>query len=133
MVPGAPGKKPDPNMGGKMEEDLHQLDLFQQDTDIAKADCRALCKETRIQSRFGGQGSDIWNQGPCLSDLPESKWAHPDWVCDIAHHPRNEGCPEGAEGCDDALYNQCSGYKANGGAAKHYVEVDTLCAPFTAV
>ena len=52
--------------------------------------------------------------GPCLFDpIPEL----PDWVCDIAHDPRQD--------VDNLPENQCSAYRDE--RAKHFVEVDTNC------
>ncbi len=42
----------------------------------------------------------------------------PDWVCDIAHSPRQSEI-------DDLPENQCSAYRE--GRAKHFVEVDMNC------
>ena len=54
---------------------------------------------------------DISN-GPCLSnDIA------PDWVCDVAHNPR--------EAIDDLPENQCSAY--GNGTAHHFIEVDEKC------
>lgn len=61
------------------------------------------------------QGQDI-SAGPCLSDEKED-WPHPDWVCDVAHSPRQD--------IDDQPENQCKAYRD--GKAHHFVEVDTNC------
>lgn len=54
------------------------------------------------------------NDGPCLMNpIPN----HPDWVCDVAHQPR--------ETVDNDPKNQCSAYIE--GKAHHFVEVDTNC------
>lgn len=54
------------------------------------------------------------NNGPCLlnpiSDLP-------DWVCDVAHEPRQT--------VDDDSKNQCSVFR--NGQAHHFIEVDPNC------
>ncbi|MEM4268106.1 MAG: hypothetical protein QXK37_04735 [Candidatus Woesearchaeota archaeon] len=49
--------------------------------------------------------------GPCLSNRIDD-----DWVCDIAHDPRQE--------IDNMKENQCDEYGKN---AHHFVEVDTNC------
>jgi hypothetical protein len=58
-----------------------------------------------------GAGKDLSN-GPCLSNEIVK-----DWVCDVAHSPR--------QAIDDLPENQCSAYRE--GKASHFVEVDTLC------
>ncbi|MFH1450492.1 MAG: hypothetical protein ABIF92_00735 [archaeon] len=61
------------------------------------------------------QEEDISN-GPCLSD-DNPEWEYPDWVCDVAHNPR--------EDVDNLPENQCQKYI--NGNAHHFVEVDTNC------
>jgi hypothetical protein len=56
---------------------------------------------------------DISN-GPCIGD-PMSE--NPDWVCDVAHSPRQD--------VDNLPENQCLTYREN--KASHFVEVDTNC------
>jgi len=52
--------------------------------------------------------------GPCLLDpIPEA----PDWVCDVAHSPRQP--------VDNDPANQCSSYLT--GNSHHFVEVDPNC------
>ncbi len=67
--------------------------------------CISLCKD-RLDS-----GRDLSN-GPCLSND-----TYPDWVCDVAHSPRQlvDNIPE----------NQCSGFRE--GKSHHFVEVDEEC------
>ncbi len=66
-----------------------------------------LCKELCMQNK----GQDF-SSGPCLSN--EIK---PDWVCDIAHSPRQD--------IDNLPENQCSALRE--GRAHHFVEVDENC------
>ena len=54
--------------------------------------------------------------GPCLSD-EDVNWMVEDWVCDVAHSPR--------EDVDNLPENQCQAYKE--GKAHHFVEVDPDC------
>ncbi len=54
--------------------------------------------------------------GPCLSDN-NPNWNVLDWVCDVAHSPRQD--------VDNLAENQCSAFKA--GTAKHFVEVTPAC------
>ena len=56
---------------------------------------------------------DLTN-GPCLLN-PIQELS--DWVCDVAHSPR--------EPVDDLPENQCSAFRE--GTAKHFVEVDLTC------
>jgi hypothetical protein len=54
------------------------------------------------------------SSGPCISDpIPDQT----DWVCDVAHSPR--------QAVDNLPENQCSAYR--NGQAHHFVEVDTDC------
>jgi len=58
--------------------------------------------------------------GPCLLDpIPNE----PDWVCDVAHSPRQE--------MDNNPHNQCQDYLT--GKAHHFVEVSTECKLIRAV
>jgi len=52
--------------------------------------------------------------GPCLLD-PETD--NPDWVCDVAHQPRQSS--------DNLLENRCASFAA--GRAHHFVEVTPAC------
>ena len=59
------------------------------------------------------KGENI-SSGPCLlNPIPELN----DWVCDVAHWPREE--------IDNLPENQCSYFRE--GRAHHFVEVDTSC------
>ena len=62
----------------------------------------------RSCEQFDGDKSD----GPCLSNNIER-----DWVCDIAHNPR--------EAVDDLAENQCEKFLS--GEANHFVEVTPSC------
>jgi hypothetical protein len=57
-----------------------------------------------------------YNNGPCLSDN-NLNWNISDWVCDVAHSPR--------QAVDDLAENQCLEFRE--GRAHHFVEVDTTC------
>lgn len=59
------------------------------------------------------KGEDLSN-GPCLLNPIPSL---PDWVCDVAHSPRQP--------IDNQPENQCSYYRE--GKAHHFVEVDEDC------
>ena len=59
------------------------------------------------------KGTDL-NSGPCLMN-PMSNL--PDWICDVAHEPRQD--------VDDDQKNQCSAFSE--GKAHHFVEVDINC------
>ena len=69
--------------------------------DVAQK-CVELCKQQTI---------DLSN-GPCLSNEIIS-----DWVCDVAHLPR--------QSVDDLPENQCQDFRE--GKAKHFVEVTPNC------
>ena len=60
--------------------------------------------------------SENISNGPCLSDS-NANWTVNDWVCDVAHSPR--------QSVDDLPENQCSAYRS--GEAHHFDEVDTNC------
>ena len=75
-------------------------------------ECKGLCKQNKI---YYGEN---FSNGPCLSN--EIK---PDWVCDVAHNPRQP--------IDDLPENQCSAYIE--GKAKHFVEVTETCELIKAV
>jgi len=55
------------------------------------------------------------DNGPCLGN-PLTEYQ--DWVCDVAHSPRQASI-------DDLPENQCSAYRER--EAMHFVEVDTNC------
>ncbi len=66
--------------------------------------CVTLCKMIK------DKGTNLEN-GPCLGLIAT------DWVCDIAHNPR--------QSIDDLLENRCKSF--SDGAVHHFVEVDTNC------
>jgi len=73
----------------------------------AVQDCVDLCKAELFK------GTDF-SSGPCIGNpLIE----YPDFVCDIAHNPRQE--------IDNQPENQCSFFRE--GKAKHFVELDGSC------
>lgn len=73
----------------------------QQATDV----CIALCQQAVAEAR------DL-SDGPCLSNE-----AIEDWVCDIAHSPRQD--------IDNLPENQCSAFRDK--TANHFVELDESC------
>lgn len=79
------------------------------DENKAKFTCELLCKGA-LQ-----QGRDL-SEGPCLSTEIGDTWELTDWVCDIAHDPRE---PE-----DYLEENQCPEY---GETATHLVEFTPDC------
>lgn len=84
--------------------------LAKQAAPVAVKECQHLCYYAKAQ--------DInLAPGPCLSDLFESQWNVPDWVCDVAHSPRQP--------VDNLPQNQCTAYRE--GKAHHFVEVDENC------
>lgn len=59
------------------------------------------------------EGADL-SAGPCILDpIPEMS----EWVCDIAHNPREE--------IDNKRENQCNAWHNN--SAKHFVEITPEC------
>jgi hypothetical protein len=69
-------------------------------------ECTSLCKELKGEMDF--------SSGPCIANpLKENK----DWVCDIAHDPR--------EAVDNKPENQCSKFRE--GKARHFVELNEEC------
>ena len=60
--------------------------------------------------------------GPCLTDI-NARWNVDDWVCDVAHDPRQE--------VDNMNANQCTEYRE--GEATHFVEVTPDCELIRAV
>jgi len=75
--------------------------------EIAIQKCIEECKKAMISGR------DLSN-GPCLlNPIPNLK----DWVCDVAHNPRQP--------VDNLPENQCSSFRE--GKANHFVEVDIAC------
>jgi hypothetical protein len=67
--------------------------------------CVAMC-ESALEN-----GTDL-SQGPCLSNEIAT-----DWVCDVAHSPRQE--------VDNNQENQCPWFRE--GKANHFVEVNPSC------
>lgn len=73
--------------------------------DQAILSCKALC-----QSKLTA-GQNL-NNGPCLSNEIAQ-----DWVCDVAHNPRQP--------IDNLQENQCSSFRED--KTHHFVEVDESC------
>ena len=84
------------------------------DSDRAAYLCIFLCKAAQNEGR-------VLDNGPCLSS-GFSEWEMGDWVCDVAHSPRQP--------VDNDPANQCSEY---GVTASHFVEVNPLCGFIRAV
>jgi len=72
----------------------------------AVKECISLCKEIKAETDF--------SSGPCIANPLEK---NPDYVCDIAHNPREE--------VDNQAENQCSAFRE--GKAKHFVELNEEC------
>ena len=84
----------------------------QTETDVKQKAIDACIEECRTRSVI-----PEWDwesaRGPCLlNPIPDT----PDWVCDVAHDPRQD--------VDNLPENQCSEY---GKTANHFVEVDPNC------
>ncbi len=67
--------------------------------------CIAACESAK-------ESGTTLDNGPCVSEEIVE-----DWVCDVAHDPRQP--------IDNEPQNQCSSYRA--GQTHHFVEVDTDC------
>jgi len=81
----------------------------EKETDLEKIKgyCISACEAERKN------GIDLSN-GPCLlNPMPEN----PDWVCDVAHDPR--------QSADDLPENQCSAFRES--ISHHFVEVTPEC------
>lgn len=77
--------------------------------------CLNSCNNTRNAGDFSAL-----ELGPCLLDpIPNE----PDWVCDVAHSPRQE--------IDNNPHNQCQSYLK--GETHHFVEVSPECKLIRAV
>jgi len=74
---------------------------------IAKSKCLDLCNIQTLEL-----SESEFAPGPCLSGQ-----IIPDWVCDVAHSPRQE--------VDNDPANQCPEFKS--GQAHHFIEVDVNC------
>ena len=77
---------------------------------VAAKRCTLLCNAAKKN------GIPLQN-GPCLSDIYAAEWNVPDWVCDVAHAPRQP--------VDNLPENQCTTFRD--GKAHHFVEVDENC------
>ena len=83
----------------------NNLSIEEQATQACIKEC-----ENRLNS---GMNLD---DGPCLSD-DDITWMIEDWVCDIAHEPR--------ESIDNLPENQCQAFRS--GEAHHFIELDPNC------
>lgn len=72
-------------------------------------ECTQLCNSARSQEIS-------LESGPCLSDN-NPFWDISDWVCDIAHSPRQD--------IDNQPENQCADFRQ--GKASHFVELSPEC------
>lgn len=79
-----------------------------------KSRCISLCQEYREEQLLRAI-MEIDN-GPCLSGN-NPNWNISDWVCDIAHNPRQD--------IDNLPENQCQEYRE--GRAAHFIEVSPDC------
>jgi hypothetical protein len=90
---------------------LSQSDETEQATSIDPQErCIEICRDQIAE------GVDL-NLGPCLSEKSGVEWNIDDWVCDVAHQPR--------EIIDGTSLNQCQDYRKE--LAKHFIEVSPNC------
>lgn len=94
------------NISESIQQKVEEEQKKQGSMSLAVIKCQELCYDV-----ISTNGKDF-NVGPCLSNE-----IVPDWVCDIAHSPRQD--------IDDDPANQCDAYRR--GQAKHYVELDGNC------
>lgn len=69
-------------------------------------ECKAACQDALAKGRNLGNG-------PCLLD----PMSNSDWVCDIAHNPR--------EAIDNLRENQCNAW--HNGTSHHFIELTPEC------
>jgi hypothetical protein len=74
--------------------------------------CEQICRINPVNAPL----ERVYASGPCLSDN-NPDWTIDDWVCDVAHNPRQD--------VDNQPENQCQAFRE--GKASHFVEVDTSC------
>ena len=94
------------NVAENVNAKIDQVRQEQEDKVNATIKCQNLCQN---QLTTDGANFDV---GPCLSNQIIN-----DWVCDIAHEPRQV--------VDDDPANQCSAFRT--GQAHHFVELDGNC------
>ena len=85
-----------------VEEAFEKLNETLTDAEQALILCKALCINSTLEL----------DESPCLSNEVLE-----DWVCDVAHDPRQD--------IDDEPENQCEAYRE--GEANHFVELDLNC------
>jgi hypothetical protein len=88
-------------------------------SDVVISSCESLCRSALNSGEY-------LESGPCLSDAKsnwEPNWNVNNWVCDIAHYPRQP--------IDNLQENQCQGFKE--GKAQHFVELYPNCTLIRAV
>ena len=88
-------------------------------TETVISACEDLC-------RAASESGQYLESGPCLSDTKpdwEPNWNLNNWVCDIAHYPRQP--------IDNLQENQCQAFKE--GRAQHFVELYPNCTLIRAV
>ncbi len=86
---------------------------YKDPAELAKAYCILMCQQYDYDDK---------PSGPCISER-HTEWNVDDWVCDIAHSPREE--------IDNLPENQCQEFIE--GRAHHFVEVTPDCELIRAV
>lgn len=79
-------------------------------TSVKKSELDTAINQAKYLYRSAKEQGRDFSSGPCLSNA-----LMPNWVADIAHHPR--------QAIDDLPENQCPAYRE--GRAQHFVELDT--------
>jgi hypothetical protein len=96
---------------------IEENEVLQTETVISA--CEDLCRAALDSGQY-------LESGPCLSDAKsdwEPNWDFSNWVCDIAHYPR--------QAVDNLQENQCQTFKE--GKAQHFVELYPNCTLIRAV
>ena len=93
--------------------DVREPPLLGEEPGIIDA-CKAACASSLDEWRTPSDMSQDLSSGPCLLDpMPN----YPEWVCDVAHSPRQD--------VDNLPQNQCQAYR--NGSAMHFVEITPDC------
>ena len=92
-------------LSGCVAEKAEDVKQTVDNAELASKKCIELCQ----QKNLAGENLSV---GPCISNQIID-----DWVCDIAHSPRQD--------IDNQPENQCETY--GNGTANHFVELDENC------
>jgi len=105
--------------GSEMNDVTEEIENISVGSEIAISSCEDLCRSALDSGLY-------LESGPCLSDVKpswEPNWSISNWVCDVAHYPR--------QAVDNLQENQCQAFKE--GKAQHFVELYPNCTLIRAV